>query len=632
MRSVLFCFVLAIIAVLVAFPQATQVTLSGIITDSAGAVIPAANIQITGPGVSRNVLTGSDGTYSVPLASGSYTIRVEALAFTPVELTVDVTRTRHFEVTLYPAPLTDDIPVISSIGDAAAGRPQFLPESELAQGTLFTAYGNYKLAQTAVATTTPWPTSLGGLRAELRGTGASKPIQLFVTTPTQISGVIPSSTPLGVNNVVVFQGTKESKPFPIIVVDSRPTFFTVRQTGSGPVVATHLDYTVITPDNPAAPNEDIVLWGNNWGASPKDGEFAIRDFRSFWDRYQFFLGGKELPSSQIQFAGVAGTNYGQMNLNLGPNPPTGCKVPIQFGWGDRLGSRTRWSNPVTIPIRAAGPPAPCSDTNGFSGDQVRSLFGGNSFNIASASFTEASFVSRTGTTNRFQASYSLRGWNKTSFDAPPATGSCSYGWDPPGYVSPYTPPSIGFNGTATFLLPFTQISFTPTTQSQTYAFPNAFTEGPFTGTYTSNFTAGGTAFQALMQGSYARDAGRARESLISRVPFNGGFRLFYDSLKFELPRGSFGGDRLLLDLQISAQDDTRGRHAIRCIKNPALNGGWLDLDSLLAELPARPNRLDVAVRFFQVPQIQFPHATGPLQRTDVFLDSAAVYQDFDSVR
>jgi hypothetical protein len=49
----------------------------GLLTDDSGAVIPSAPVSLTGPGVSRAVVTQSDGIYSFPgLAAGQYTLSV----------------------------------------------------------------------------------------------------------------------------------------------------------------------------------------------------------------------------------------------------------------------------------------------------------------------------------------------------------------------------------------------------------------------------------------------------------------------------------------------------------------------------------------------------------------------------
>lgn len=81
-------FVFALFAVLgstgMAFAQSTAATLNGTVTDSAGAIVPDAQVKITNQATLQAVetRTSGDGTYSMPgLASGTYDVTVSKTGF-----------------------------------------------------------------------------------------------------------------------------------------------------------------------------------------------------------------------------------------------------------------------------------------------------------------------------------------------------------------------------------------------------------------------------------------------------------------------------------------------------------------------------------------------------------------------
>jgi hypothetical protein len=71
--------------------QASTGTVRGVLMDDSGAVIPAANVSLSGTGISRTGQTQGDGTYSFAgLAPGEYTVSVSFTAFAPFSQSVAV--------------------------------------------------------------------------------------------------------------------------------------------------------------------------------------------------------------------------------------------------------------------------------------------------------------------------------------------------------------------------------------------------------------------------------------------------------------------------------------------------------------------------------------------------------------
>jgi hypothetical protein len=86
-------FLAAVLAVS-CLPAQTPTTgsIRGVMTDDSGAIIPAANVTVSGNGVNRTVQTQTDGSYSVVgLAPGQYRVRVSFPGFTNFDKTVAVT-------------------------------------------------------------------------------------------------------------------------------------------------------------------------------------------------------------------------------------------------------------------------------------------------------------------------------------------------------------------------------------------------------------------------------------------------------------------------------------------------------------------------------------------------------------
>ena len=82
MRLIRFLLAISLMAV----PAFAQTTLRGRVTDESGAVVPGAQITITGPGsLSRTTASGADGSYAFrDLPAGSYTVHASHPTHHPV--------------------------------------------------------------------------------------------------------------------------------------------------------------------------------------------------------------------------------------------------------------------------------------------------------------------------------------------------------------------------------------------------------------------------------------------------------------------------------------------------------------------------------------------------------------------
>jgi len=118
MRFLVFLFILA---VTVSHGQNITATITGIVKDASGAVIPSAAIKATNTGTQAafSAVSGSDGAYSIrTLPVGVYTVRIEARGFQPWEareLRLQVNEIARVDASLGVASTTESVTVSAAV-------------------------------------------------------------------------------------------------------------------------------------------------------------------------------------------------------------------------------------------------------------------------------------------------------------------------------------------------------------------------------------------------------------------------------------------------------------------------------------------------------------------------------------
>lgn len=112
-------FVLAALRPLAA--QNIRGTISGVVKDATGGVVPGAKISLTQPATNRALTANSDLTGEfvfTPLPPGNYTVHAECPGFRPFEqeALLQVNQALRLEIELHVGPITDEVTVPAEIG------------------------------------------------------------------------------------------------------------------------------------------------------------------------------------------------------------------------------------------------------------------------------------------------------------------------------------------------------------------------------------------------------------------------------------------------------------------------------------------------------------------------------------
>ena len=166
------------------------------------------------------------------------------------------------------------------------------------------------------------------------------PAPLFFVSPGQINMQVPFATSGASANIIVNRGGSNSNTVSTPVGPSSPGVFTQNVSGIGPGIITHLDFTLVTPQSPAAPGETVILFLTGLGAlNPPvaDGAPGPTSPPSETTDPDIFVsfGGE---SGNILFSGAAPFFVGlyQMNVTI-PNVVTlGPAIPVAIITGSAL--------------------------------------------------------------------------------------------------------------------------------------------------------------------------------------------------------------------------------------------------------------------------------------------------------
>jgi uncharacterized protein (TIGR03437 family) len=125
--------------------------------------------------------------------------------------------------------------------------------------------GPSSLAVSAFDASNQLPTQLAGTQVTFNGV----PAPLLYSMDSAVAAIVPYEV-AGAQNVTVqlTANSQPSAPQDIPLQDSLPGLFSADASGSGPGAILNLDYSLNSPDNPAAAGSIVIVYGTGGGATP----------------------------------------------------------------------------------------------------------------------------------------------------------------------------------------------------------------------------------------------------------------------------------------------------------------------------------------------------------------------------
>lgn len=228
-------------------------------------------------------------------------------------------------------------PALAITGVVSAGSFQ----AGIAPATWLAIYGT-SLAQTTYTWQAPdfvngaLPTSLQGVSVTIDG----KPAYVEYVSPTQINVLAPDDTTTGSVSVQITANSEVSNTFTAQEQQFAPSFFA----SSGIVAAEHANYNGIGPASPAAPGEEITLFGTGFGSTTPDSPTGqlVSAAAQLANPVQISIGGVSVTpvwaglveSGLYQFNVVVPTSLASGNAAVtatigGVSTQSGVSLPIQ---------------------------------------------------------------------------------------------------------------------------------------------------------------------------------------------------------------------------------------------------------------------------------------------------------------
>ena len=253
-----------------------------------------------------------------------------------------------------------------------------LPNSPIAQGSLFVLFGTNMGPATLQGASFPLQATLGGTSINVTVSGTTVQALMIYTSAVQAAAVLPSRTPTGTGTLTVSYNGQSSATLPITVVTSNFGTLTWNSAGSGAAIVLDGNFNLITALAPAAPGQTIALWGT--GLGPYSGDETKAPVQADMPNIpvEVYVGTAKANISYRGRTGFVGVD--QINFAI-PAGQLGCNVPVLV----KIGSFV--SNSATIAVSTGGP---CSDPNGLSSSALQALNSKGSISIGSVEITRTS--------------------------------------------------------------------------------------------------------------------------------------------------------------------------------------------------------------------------------------------------
>ena len=258
-------------------------------------------------------------------------------------------------------------PAVTNVENSASNISQALPNSQIAQGSIFIVQGSdLGPANISVAPAAFQSTSLGGTTVAVTMNGTSVNVPLYYSSAGQVAALLPSNIPTGTGTITVSYAGSTSQTAPITVVANNLGIFTINSSGNGVGIVTYADYSLVSPAKAtncggpntvcgaANPGDTLILWATGLGPVNGDDASGAGLGVAINVPLTLFLGGVAITPS---YQGRSGCCIGedQIVFTVPNNVPTGCAVPLLVQVNNEV------SNGVLMPV--ANGSRNCTATN-----------------------------------------------------------------------------------------------------------------------------------------------------------------------------------------------------------------------------------------------------------------------------
>ncbi|HLG96022.1 MAG TPA: hypothetical protein VKX49_06900 [Bryobacteraceae bacterium] len=247
-----------------------------------------------------------------------------------------------------------------------------LPNYGIAQGSIFDIFGTNLSPTSTPLQSVPLKTNLGGVTVTVTVNGTTTNVILYYVTPTQIAGILPSSTPVGSGTLSVFNNGTLIGTTPIQVVQSAFGILTLNGAGGGPAAAFDVNSNYVGFTNALNYGDYVVLWGTAVGPVPGGTDETVQQSPADLSNVPFsaWIGG--VPAQVYYHGRSQYPGLDQVILIVPQGVTPGCYVSVVTQSGNIV------SNTATLPISASG--RTCSEpTVGWSASQYQAIASSGNF-------------------------------------------------------------------------------------------------------------------------------------------------------------------------------------------------------------------------------------------------------------
>ena len=185
-----------------------------------------------------------------------------------------------------------------------------------------------RILQPSDVSTGVMPTSLANVGVYFAGW----PAYLYYVSPEQINLLVPGDLLGGTFQLWVERQGVHGPVVTVTLQDAAPALF---QVSAGVVVASHIDWSVVSNDAPAAPGEVIILWATGLGNTVPQLEAGVLATGPQWlselSQFTVWINGVALDPSAILYAGVAPHFAGLYQIDVQLPDPLPANPEIRLG-------------------------------------------------------------------------------------------------------------------------------------------------------------------------------------------------------------------------------------------------------------------------------------------------------------